>query len=137
MADEEDQSLLKKDAPPNFIEKRREQRYSVPEQYQQYMTLQVKSGNQLVPAVIANFSRSGILFETSVPFNAGAQIECRLSLSLLLTRDISFKIQVKYCFKNDNSYIIGAAIDTVADEAWFKLFEEIYDFILLRKYSLK
>ncbi len=116
----------------NFTEKRREERYGVPGRCQQYMTLHVKSGDKKLSAILANFSRSGILFEMAVPLENGSRMECVLSLSLLLTRAISFWINVRYCYKNNNSYIIGAEIDMISDNTWFDFFEEIYDFIVLR-----
>ncbi len=118
-----------------YTEKRRDLRYGVPERFQQYLTLHVKTGSQHVPAILANFSRNGILFESSVPLHAGARTECILSLSLLIFRVISFWIDVKYCYKDANSYIIGASIDTIGDKAWFDLFEEIHDFIAENKKS--
>ena len=36
---------------------------------------------------------------------------------------------------NNNSYIIGAEIDTIGDQTWFSFFEEIYDFIVVNKES--
>ncbi len=68
---------------------------------------------------------------------AGSEAECVISVSLLVARNISFKIQVKYCLKNNDSYIIGAAIDTISDENWFDVFVEIHDFIALNKDSVR
>ena len=93
------------------------------------MTLHVKTDNQFLPAALANFSRNGILFESSAPFVAGGSADCIITLSLLMVRVISFRINVKYCFKHQSSYIIGASIHAIGDEIWFDLFEEIHDFI--------
>jgi len=119
----------------DFIEKRHEERHPVPDRFREYMTLHLKAGDRQVPATIANFSRSGILFESSVPFEKGVRTECTLKLSLLVVRSVSFWIEVKYCYQNKNSFIIGAEIDGVGDNTWFDFFEEIYDFIVLRKDS--
>lgn len=118
-----------------YVEKRHEERFSVPDRCRDYMTFHIKTGKDQVPAVLANFSRSGVLFETSLPLEKGTRTECLLSLSLLLSRAISFWISVKYCYKNEKSYIIGAEIDTIGDHTWFDLFEEIYDFIVVQKES--
>ncbi len=131
MTDSKKTSSREKQA-ANFVEKRHEKRYGVPDRCQRYMTLHLKSGDRKIPAILANFSRSGILFETTVPLENGSRIEGVLSLSLLLTRAVSFWINVRYCYKNNNSYIIGAEIDKIADNTWFDFFEEIYDFIVLR-----
>jgi hypothetical protein len=116
--------------------KRREKRYNVPDSCQQYIKLQVKSGNELVPAVLGNFSRNGILFECPVPFSKGMHTECFISISLLLSREISFGIEVRYCYMDKDSYIMGASIDTISDQVWFDVFVEVHDFIVLRQGSV-
>ena len=113
-------------------EKRREKRYEVAETFQQFIKLQVKSGNEFVPAILGNFSRNGILFECPVSFSKGEHTECVISISLLLAREISFEIEVKYCFADAGSHITGAAIDTISDEAWFDAFVEVHDMIVSR-----
>jgi hypothetical protein len=118
------------------VGKRREKRYNVPDSCQQYIKLQVKSGNEFVPAILGNFSRSGILFECPVSFNKGIHTECVISVSLLLSREISFGIEVKYCYEDKGSYIMGASIDTISDEVWFDVFVEVHDFIVLRQGSV-
>jgi len=118
-----------------IVEKRKEKRYDVPRTYQQYIKLQVKSGNEFVPAVLGNFSRNGILFECPVSFSQGEHTECIISISLLLSREITFGIEVKYCYADHGSHITGASIDTIADEIWFDFFVEVHDFIVLRQGS--
>jgi hypothetical protein len=120
----------------DIIDKRREKRYDVPDAFQQYIKLHVKSGNELVPAILGNFSRNGILFECPVSFSKGMQTECILSVSLLTSREISFVIEVKYCYTDNSSHIIGASISTISDEIWFDVFVEVHDFIMLRKGSV-
>lgn len=121
--------------PSGMTEKRRDVRFGVPDKCQRYLSLHIKADGSHIPAVLANFSRNGILFESSVPMETGATTECILSLSLLINRVISFRIQVRYCYKNDSSYIIGAEIDRITDHTWFDFFEEIYDFIVENKGS--
>lgn len=116
--------------------KRREKRYNVPDSCQKYIKLQVKSGNEFVPAILGNFSRNGILFECPVPFSKGMHTECVISISLLLSREISFGIEVKYCYMDKDSYIMGASIDTISDQVWFDVFVEVHDFIVLRQGSV-
>ena len=115
------------------VGKRREERYNVPDSCQQYIKLRVKSGNEFGPAILGNFSRSGILFECPVSFSKGMHTECVISISLLLSREISFGIEVKYCYTDKDSYIMGASIDTISDETWFDVFVEVHDFIVLRQ----
>ena len=117
-------------------DKRREERYNVPDACQQYIKLRIKSGNEFVPAVLGNFSRNGILFECPVSFNKGTHVECVISISLLLSREISFGLDVRYCYASRDSYIMGASINTISDEIWFDVFVEVYDFITLRQGSV-
>jgi len=112
---------------------RREPRYSVPDPCQKYITFKVKHGQELVPAVIGNFSRNGILFECPVQFNKGDRTECVLRINLVINREITFGIDVKYCFENNGSFIMGAAIYAISEDTWFDVFEEIFDFIVVRQ----
>lgn len=89
-----------------FVEKRHEERFGVPDRCRQYMTLQIQAGKERFPAVLANFSRSGILFESAIPLVQGARAECIISISLLLSREMTFSVHVKYCYKNGDSYIV-------------------------------
>ena len=83
-----------------------------------------------------NFSRHGILFECTEPFDIDTRAECVISISRLLSRDISFGIAVKYCKKDEQVFRIGAIIETVADATWFNVFVEIHDFIVQRQDSV-
>jgi hypothetical protein len=113
-------------------EQRREQRYDVPDACQKYIKLQVRNGKELVPALLGNFSRSGILFECPVAFSKGTRTECILAISLL-SREISFTIEVMYCYEDKSSYLMGASIDSISDNKWFDVFVEAHDFIVVRK----
>jgi PilZ domain len=136
MADETDRHKPTEDLQKTHGEQRREERYNVPEAYKGYIKLNVKNRNEFVPAILGNFSRNGILFECPVSFDKGMRTECMLAISLLLSREISFGIEVKYCYADKGSYIMGASIDTISDEVWFDVFVEVHDFIVLRKRSL-
>ncbi len=117
-------------------EKRRENRYNVPDACRQYIKLWVKSGNEFVPAILGNFSRSGILFECPRSFSQGMHTECIISISFLFSRKISFGIEVRYCYEDHGSYIMGASLDSISDGTWFDVFVEVHDFIVLRQGSL-
>ncbi len=114
-------------------DRRLEKRYAVPAVYQRYIKLRVKAGNNFVSAVLNDFSRHGILFECAEPFAVGAHADCIISISRLLSREISFGIAIKYCKKNERVFRIGAIIETVADATWFNVFVEIHDFIVQRQ----
>ncbi len=133
MADKKEKSSSPADSKDETAQKRREQRYDVPDACQKYIKLRVKSGSGFVPALLGNFSRNGILFECPVSFKKGEHAECVLSISLVLDREISFGIEVRYCYEDHGSYIMGASIDTISDETWFDVFVEAHDFIVLRQ----
>ncbi len=116
--------------------RRRENRYIVPDACQQYIKLQVKSGNEIVPAILGNFSRSGILLECPKSFSKGMHTECVMAVSLLFSRQISFGIEIRYCYEYKGSYIMGASIDSISDGIWFDVFVEVHDFIVMRQGSL-
>jgi hypothetical protein len=60
------------------IDQRKEPRYNVPDPCQQYINLKVKRGTELVPAVIGNFSRNGILFGCSSVRGTALSAFCEL-----------------------------------------------------------
>jgi len=119
-----------------FDERRRENRYDVTDACRKYIELRVKNGTEFIPAILSNFSRNGILFECPVSFSQGKRTECIISNTLLLTREISLGIEVKYCKPNHGSYIMGASIDTISDEPWIDFFVEVYNFVVLRQGSV-
>ncbi|MEK6698706.1 MAG: PilZ domain-containing protein [Nitrospirota bacterium] len=133
MADKIERSSPAVGSQEEIAEKRRDERYDVSDASRQYIKLKVKSGNEFVPAILGNFSRNGILFECPVPFSKGEHVECIISVSFLLSREISFRIEVKYCYADHGSHILGASIDTISDETWFDAFVEVHDFIVLRQ----
>jgi PilZ domain len=94
--------------------------------------LKVKADDALVAVAMDNFSRHGILFVSPVPFPTDAHTECVISIPQVLSQNISCGMRVKYCLKKENSFVIGAAIDTITDQTWFNIFVEIHDFIAQR-----
>jgi hypothetical protein len=136
MSDEQSANNQERMAEGDNADRRKEKRYEVPSVYQRYIQLRVKAGNNFVPAFLNNFSRHGILFECTAPFDADTHTECIISISRMLSRDISFGIAVKYCRKIEPAFRIGAIIETVADATWFNVFVEIHDFIVQRQDSV-
>jgi len=137
MADTSERSSPPGGPQKDVDQKRREKRYDVSGAFQQYIRLRVKSGGEFVPAVLGNFSRNGILFECPVPFSQGEHTTCVLSISLVLDREISFGIEIRYCYADHGSHIMGASIDTISDETWFDAFVEVHDSIVLRRGSAR
>jgi hypothetical protein len=61
------------------------------------------------------------------------QTECIISISLLRSREISFVIEVRYCYADNGSHITGASIVSISDEVWFGVFVEVHALTALRK----
>ena len=114
------------------IDKRKEQRHEIPDPCRKYLTFTVKHEKEQVAAVIGNFSRNGILFECSRQFTAGDRAECCLRLNKATPREITFGIEVKYCYENRGSFIIGASVHDISQDKWFDAFEQLFDMIVIR-----
>jgi len=115
------------------IDQRKEPRYGVPDACHQYITLKVRNGHELVPAVIGNFSRNGILFECPLQINKGTRAQCVLRVNLVVAREITFGVEIKYCYGDTGNFNMGASIHNISDEKWFDAFEEIFDFVVTRQ----
>ncbi len=114
-----------------FREKRREERYHVPAVYKHHVKLKVRSGNAPFERVdIGNFSRRGILFVSPVRLNLDCPIDCTISISQWLDKEVTFSARVRHCVEKEGSYIIGADIDSVGDATWFEVFVEVHDFVI-------
>jgi hypothetical protein len=133
MIDERGNGLPGRESSWDFSEKRREERYAVSAVYQRYITMKVKSGSDFMSVALSNFSRSGVLFVSPVLLPPDSRAECIISIPRLLSKDISFGILVRHCFDKENSFLVGASVETVADETWFAIFTEIHDFIMRRR----
>jgi hypothetical protein len=93
----------------------------------------VKQRHEQVTAVIGNFSRNGILFECSRQFAAGDRTECSLRVNTATPREITFGIEVRYCYENRGAYITGASIHAISLDKWFDAFEKLFDIIVTRQ----
>ncbi len=86
-----------------------------------------------VSVILHNFSESGVLFESRVPFEIKSYADCVISISQSLSRKIAFAIRVKHCQKKNNAYFVGAVIETPVDATWFNIFRAVADFIRKRQ----
>ena len=116
-----------------IIDNRKEQRHEIPDPCRKYLTFMVKRDQEQVTAVIGNFSRNGILFECSRQFTAGDRTECSLRVNRTAQREITFEIEVKYCYENKGTFITGASIDAISHDKWFDAFEKLFDMIVTRQ----
>ncbi len=118
------------------IDNRKERRHEIPDPFREYLTLTVTHGQESATAVIGNFSRNGILFESSRQFTAGDRAECSLRLKRATPREITFGIEVKYCYENKGTFITGASIHAISLDTWFDAFEKLFDMIVSRQGAL-
>ena len=138
----EDESMaddLKKGVPgpepsnTSYAVPRQVQRHPVPAVYLRYINLKVRIDNVFVPVSLQNFSGRGILFESQVPFEIKSYVDCAISISRSLSREIAFHVRVKHCEKKNITFLVGAEIETAADETWLDVFRAVHDFILQRQ----
>lgn len=115
------------------IDNRKEQRQEIPDPCRKYLIFTVKHETEQVAAVIGNFSRNGILFECSRQFSAGDRTECCLRLNKANPREITFGIEVRYCYESKGAFIIGASIHAISQDQWFDAFEQLFDMIVTRQ----
>ena len=115
------------------IDNRKEQRHDIPDPCRKYLTFTVSQDGIPVPAVIGNFSRNGILFECPRRFSAGDRAECSLRVNASTPREITFGIEVRYCYENKGAFIIGASVHAISQDKWFDAFEKLFDMIVTRQ----
>jgi hypothetical protein len=115
------------------IDNRKEQRHEIPDPCRKYLTFTVKQEQELVAAVIGNFSRNGILFECSRQFNMGDRTECSMRVNSTTPREITLAIEVRYCYENKGTFITGASIHAISYDKWFDAFEKLFDMIVTRQ----
>jgi len=112
---------------------RKEQRHEIPDPCRKYLTFTVQHEKEPATAVIGNFSRNGILFECRRQFLAGDRTKCCLRLNKANAREITFEIEVRYCYENKGAFIIGASVHAISQEKWFDAFEQLFDMIVTRQ----
>ena len=114
------------------IDNRKDQRNEIPDPCRKYLTFTVQHGNEHVSAVIGNFSRNGILFECGRQFTVGDRTECWLRLNKADPREITFGIEVRYCYESKGAFITGAYVHAISQDKWFDAFEQLFDMIVTR-----
>lgn len=118
---------------PMKTDNRKEQRHTIPDPCRQYLVFTVRHKGEQVEAVIGNFSRNGILFESTRQFAEGDRTECCLRLKKATPREITFGIEVRYCYDNKGTFITGASVHTISKDQWFDAFEQLFDMIVTRQ----
>jgi hypothetical protein len=114
------------------MERRKVERYVVPEIYRKYITFKIREvSGDFVDAVLFNFNSNGIRIKSRYELPFDSTIECLISVPKSLTKEIPFTGKVKYCIQEEpmGDYIIGVEIIEPGDKIAFELFLKIQDFI--------
>jgi hypothetical protein len=113
-------------------ERRKEERYIMPEIYRKYITFKVrKASGDFVDVELFNFSTKGISIKSEYGLPINSAIECLIAVPKSLTREIPFTGKIKYCIQDEpgGDYLIGAEIIRTDDKIWFEIFSKVHDFI--------
>ncbi len=114
------------------MERRKEERYVMPELYRKYITFKVrKVTGDLVDVELFNFSPKGISIKSRYGLPVNSAMECLIAAPQSLTREIPFTGKIKYCIRDEpgGDYLIGAEIFRTDDKIWFEIFSKVHDFI--------
>ena len=115
-----------------MVERRKEERYVVPEIYRKYITLKVrKASGEFVPMELLDFSPNGIRIKSSYGLSVDSAIECLISAPESITKEVPFIGKIKYCIQDESEgdYLMGAEIIETSDRSGFEIFSEVHDFI--------
>lgn len=114
------------------MERRKEERYIMPEIYRKHITFKArKVSGDLVDVELFNFSPKGISIKSRYRLPVRSIIECLIAVPQFLTKEIPFTGKIKYCIQDEpgGDYLIGAEIIRADDKVWFEVFSKIHDFI--------
>jgi phosphoglycolate phosphatase len=110
-------------------ERRREKRHVVPSLCQKYLEFKMMIGKDYIPAAILDFSEHGLKLKCPVPLDPGSKRETTISVPKSLQKEISLSLGIRHCSEEHGYYIIGAEIEKVGSDLWFKVFRNILQFI--------
>jgi len=114
------------------MERRKGERYVVPEIYRKYITFKVrKASGEFVPMELLDFGPKGIQMKSSYGISVDSAIECLISAPKSITKEIPFIGKIKYCIQDESEgdYLMGAEIIETSDRSGFEIFSEVHNFI--------
>lgn len=114
-------------------DRRREERFGVPEVFREYIEMRVTAEEGPVKAALLDLSGHGMKLSLPAPLRAGSAYECALSAPRSLTREVIVTIRVRYVERRGAECVAGAEIEKVHSELWFNVFKKILQFITERK----
>jgi hypothetical protein len=115
-----------------MTERRKEERYVVPELYRKYVTFKIRDGSsEFVPAELHDFSLNGVKIRTPHGLSVDSTLECLIGVPKSLTKEIPLTVRIKYCTKDEpaGNYLSGAEIILTGERIWLDLFSKVHDFI--------
>ena len=115
-----------------MMERRRGERYVVPEIYRKYITFKIREvSGEFADAELFNLTPRGIRIRSRYELPLNSSIECLISVPKSFTKEVPFRGKVKYCIQEEpmGYYLIGAEIIEPSDKTAFALFLNIHDFI--------
>lgn len=116
-----------------LLERRREIRHSIPNIYRTYIELSIRIADDDIPMTLTGFSEHGLRFRCPVPFDRDTTRLATISMPKSLTKVIPLTLGIRHCVESDGAYDIGAEIQEVGSEVWFKVFRKILTFISERE----
>jgi hypothetical protein len=114
------------------MERRKVERYVVPEIYRKYVTFKVREvSGDFVDAELFDFTSNGIRIKSRCELPFDSTIECLISVPKSPTEEIPFTGKIKYCIQEEpmGNYLIGIEIIETGDKIEFGVFLKLYDFI--------
>lgn len=114
------------------MERRKRERYVVPEIYRKSITFKVRGvSGDFVDAELFNFTSNGIRIKSRSELPFDSTIECLISVPKPLPEKILLTGKIKYCIQEEpmGDYLIGVEIIGNDDELEFGAFLKVYDFI--------
>lgn len=117
-----------------LAERRRDRRYPVPDIYRKYISVEIKREGDALPARALGLSEHGLRLRTDIRLEPGSTYRCVLSAPKSLQKEIEATIKVRYCTEDEEGgYVVGAEIEKVESELWFKVLKNILRFIAERQ----
>ena len=113
----------------NMAELRREERFPLPEGYDQHIRLIIQKGDFSAQGVLLDFSPHGLRFKCSQALDKNFSYLCTLSTTHSVKKSVSFEIIIKHFKEYDNDFVVGAYIGEIRDVLAFDFFESVIEFI--------
>ena len=114
---------------------RKEDRFEIPERFHNYIRMMIKTrGGPYRPVRLMDLSKSGVRFESPMPFDYDQEIECLVSIPESISRVVVLSVKaVNETALGTDIWMIGARITRVNDELWFRVLRKVFEFMKERE----